>query len=238
MLPGSGVRERSPRFLVAIPAKVTVVDQASPGRHRVFTAVTANVSDGGMAVDLPEALPPWAPVSIQVETGDGTFEIEAVVLWHEELSVRRAGGAIRHGFLLAQIPPVARQGWEGLLRGLGHVRPSTREHTRFPLEARVVCQVLGRSGPPLTGRTENISRGGLGLLLSERLHVGTGLEVEVLTRREPLRMGGRVIWSAPLPVGRENPLYPHGVTREAGDWPHDFVLDLYLQEAQWKRGLD
>lgn len=238
MVPGPGVRERPPRFLVALPAKVTVVDQVGPGDHRVFTAVTANVSDGGMALDLPEALAPWSPVEVQVETGEGTVVLEAVVLWHEDLGRRRGDAGVRHGFLLSQIPPAARRGWEALLRGLGHLRPSTRGNTRFPLEARAVCQVMGRAGPPLEGRTENMSRGGLGLLLPERLPAGTGIEVEVLTRQEPLRMGGRVIWSSPLPVGTRGLAYRHGVVREAGDWPHDFVLDLYLQEAQLRRGLD
>lgn len=237
MVHGPEDRERPPRFLVALPAKVTVVDQAGPGNHRAFTAVTANVSDGGIALDLPQALAPWSPVEVQVETGEGTVVLEAVVLWHEDLARRRGGAGIRHGFLLSQIPPAARRGWEALLRGLGHLRPSTRENTRFPLEVRAVCQVLGRAGPPLTGRTENISRGGLGLLLPERLPAGTGVEVEVLTRKEPLRMGGRVIWSSPVAV-RTGLAYRHGVVREAGDWPHDFVLDLYLQEAQLRRGLE
>jgi hypothetical protein len=238
MVHGPEDRERPPRFLVALPAKVTVVDRAGPGDDRVFTAVTANVSDGGMALDLPEALPPWIPVEVQVETPEGIIALEAVVLWHEGLEGRREGVGVRHGFLLSQIPPPARQGWEALLRGVGHLMPSTRENTRFPLGARAVCQVLGRAGPPLEGRTENISRGGLGLLLPERLTAGTGVEVEVLTRQEPLHMGGRVIWSSPLPVGTKVLAYRHGVVREAGDWPHDFVLDLYLQEAQWRRGLD
>lgn len=237
MVPGSGVRERPPRFLVALPAKVTVVDQAAPGDQRVYTAVTANMSDGGIALDLPEALPPWTPVEVQVEAGEGTVALEAVVLWHEDLGRRRGGAGVRHGFLLSQISPAARQGWDALLRGLGHLRPSTRENTRFPLEVRVVCQVLGRPGPLLDGRTENISRGGMGLLLPERLPAGTGVEVEVLTRGKPLRMGGRVIWSSPVAV-RTGLEYRHGVVREAGDWPHDFVLDLYLQEAQWRRGPD
>lgn len=238
MVTAPGFRERPPRFLVALPAKVTVVDQAAPGHQRAFTAVTANVSDGGMALDLPEALPPWSPVEVHVEAGEGTFGIEAIVLWHEDLAQRRGGAGIRHGLLLSQIPPTARRHWDALLRGLGHLRPSTRGNTRFPLDAVAVCQVLGRPEPPLDGRSENISRGGLGLLLPERLPAGTGLEVEVLTRRERLRMGGRVIWSSPLPVGAGDPAYRHGVVREAGDWPHDFVLDLYLQEAQWRRGAD
>lgn len=237
MVPEAGVRERAPRFLVDLPAKVTVVDQAVPGSHRVLTAVTTNVSDGGMALDLEEALLPWTAVEVQVETPEGTLGLEAIVLWHEDLSRRRAGSGIRHGLMLAQIPQAARQGWDGLLKGLGHVRPSTRQHTRFPLDARAVCELEGRGRPPLEGRAENISRGGLGLLLPERLPVGSGLDVEVLTRGEHLRMAGRVIWSSPLPVQTGGPAFRHGVEREGGDWPHDFVLGLYLQEAQWRRGL-
>lgn len=236
MAPAIGVRERPPRFVVALPANVTVVDHAVPGTRRVLTAVTANVSDGGMALDLPEALPPWTPVEIQVEMGQGVVGLEAVVLWHEDPSLRRGGSGIRHGLVVSEVPPGARQGWDELLRGLGHVRPSTRHRTRFPLDARAVCEVQGRKGAPLEGRTENISRGGLGLLLPERLPAGTGMEVEVPTRGELLRMAGLVIWSSPLPTGTGRPTFRHGVEREAGDWPHEFVLELYLREEQWRRG--
>ncbi|MCI0370115.1 MAG: PilZ domain-containing protein [candidate division NC10 bacterium] len=237
MAPEGGVREPSPRFLVALPAKVTVADHPVPGAHRVFTAVTANISDGGMALDLQEALPPWTPVEVQVEAAGGTVVLEAVVLWHEDLSRLRGSSGIRHGFMLSQIPPGARQGWDGLLKGLGHVTPSTRRHTRFPLDARAVCALEGRGGAHLEGRVENVSCGGLGLLLPERLPAGTGLELEVLTRGEHLRMAGRVVWSSPLPVRTGGPAFRHGVEREAGDWPHDFVLDMYLQEGQWRVGL-
>lgn len=236
MAPGTGVRERPPRFLVALPAKVMVVDQAVPGSHRVLTAATANVSEGGMALDLQEALPPWTPVEVQVERPEGTVALEAIVLWHEDLSSRRGTSGVRHGLMLSHLPQGARQGWDVLLKGLGHVGPPTRQRTRFPLEARAVCEVQGRGGQPLEGRAENISRGGLGLLLPERLPVGAGLEVEVLTRGEHLRMAGRVIWSSPLSVRTAGPAFRHGVEREGGDWPHDFVLELYLQEAQWRRG--
>jgi len=57
-----------------------------------------------------------------------------------------------------------------------------------------------------------------------------------MTRGQHLRMAGRVIWSSPLPVRTGGPAFRHGVEREGGDWPHDFVLELYLQEVQWRRG--
>ncbi|MGH7361502.1 MAG: PilZ domain-containing protein, partial [Candidatus Methylomirabilales bacterium] len=230
MGPEAEVREPSPRFLVALPAKVTVADHAVPGARRVFTAVTANISDGGMALDLQEALAPWTPVDVQVEAAGETLMLEAIVLWHENPSHPRGSSTIRHGLMLSQVPPGARQGLEGLLKGLGHLTPSTRRHIRFPVDARVVCGLEGGGGPPMEGRVENIGCGGLGLLLPERLPAGTGLEVEVLTRGEHLRMAGRVVWSSPLPVRTGGPAFRHGVEREAGDWPHDFVLDLYLRE--------
>lgn len=123
MAPGTGVRERPPRFLVALPAKVMVVDQAVPGSHRVLTAATANVSEGGMALDLQEALPPWTPVEVQVERPEGTVALEAIVLWHEDLSSRRGTSGVRHGLMLSHLPQGARQGWDVLLKGLGHVGP-------------------------------------------------------------------------------------------------------------------
>ncbi|MGH7363256.1 MAG: PilZ domain-containing protein, partial [Candidatus Methylomirabilales bacterium] len=70
---------------MVLPANVMVVDQAVPGSHRALTAVTANISEGGMALDLQEALPPWTPVEVQVERPEGTVAFEAIVLWHEDL---------------------------------------------------------------------------------------------------------------------------------------------------------
>jgi len=159
MAPGTGVRERLPRFLVVLPSKVMVVDQAVPGSHRVLTAVTANVSEGGMALDLQEALPPWTPVEVQVERPEGTVALEAIVLWHEDLSSRRGTSGVRHGLMLSHLPQGARQGWDVLLKGLGHVGPPTRQRTRFPLEARAVCEVQGRGGQPLEGRARTLAVG-------------------------------------------------------------------------------
>src|SRR3972149_3030765 len=123
MAPGTGVRERPPRFLVVLPSKVMVVDQAVPGSHRVLTAVTANVSEGGMALDLQEALPPWTPVEVQVERPEGTVALEAIVLWHEDLSSRRGTSGVRHGLMLSHLPQGARQGGMFFSRGSGTSGP-------------------------------------------------------------------------------------------------------------------
>ena len=83
------------RFGVSLPVRCTRLTGRSP---RAWPGRTANVSGGGLAVDLPIRLPPHTHVAIQIRTGVGPLRMEADVLW-----TRRVAGkddVTRHGLCL------------------------------------------------------------------------------------------------------------------------------------------
>jgi hypothetical protein len=83
------------RFGVSLPARCTRLTGRAP---RAWRGRTANVSGGGLAVDLPIRLPPHTRVAIEIRTGVGLLRMEADVQW-----TRRVAGkdnVTRHGLCL------------------------------------------------------------------------------------------------------------------------------------------
>ncbi len=72
-----------------------------------------------------------------------------------------------------------------------------REHPRYAHEAAITLHTPGRS---ITGRTCNVSRGGLCALLAEQIAVGTDIEIDLQLvfdgdlQSEPLRVPARIVW--------------------------------------------
>ena len=72
-----------------------------------------------------------------------------------------------------------------------------REHPRYALDATVTFYAPDRA---VTGRTRNVSRGGLCATLTEELAVGATIEVDLQLvfagqqRSEPLRLAARITW--------------------------------------------
>lgn len=84
------------RFGVSIPVRCTPLIGRAP---RTWRGRTANVSGGGLAVDLPARLRPHTRLSVEIRTGIGSLRIEADVQW-----TRRVAGTeriTRHGLCLA-----------------------------------------------------------------------------------------------------------------------------------------
>jgi len=81
---------------MSLPVRVTRVGGGSP---RDWRGRTANLSGGGLAVELPTRLPPRTRVAIEVRTAIGPLRMEADVLWTQ----RVPGGdrLTRHGLCLA-----------------------------------------------------------------------------------------------------------------------------------------
>ncbi len=84
------------RFAVRLPVRCARVTGRGPGPVR---GRTANVSGGGLAVELPARLPPGTRVAIEIRTGIGPLRMETDVVW-----TRRVVGqdrVTRHGLCLA-----------------------------------------------------------------------------------------------------------------------------------------
>lgn len=76
-----------------------------------------------------------------------------------------------------------------------------REYPRYAHEAAVTLYAPGQE---VTGRTRNMSRGGLSATLLPAIPVGTDVEIDVQLvfhddrHSEPLRLPGRVVWCTPI----------------------------------------
>jgi len=93
---GSSADRHHSRFGVILPVRCTLVTRRV---SRTWRGHTANVSGGGLAVDLPARVPPRTRVTIEIRTGIGPLRMEADVRW-----TRRVAGRVdvtRHGLCLA-----------------------------------------------------------------------------------------------------------------------------------------
>src|ERR1044071_6245867 len=72
-----------------------------------------------------------------------------------------------------------------------------REHPRYAHEAAITFYALDRS---ISGRSRNVSRGGLCAELAEELPVGASIELDLQLvfqdnrQSEPLRLPARIVW--------------------------------------------
>lgn len=84
------------RFGVSLPVRCTRLTGRVPCAWR---GRTANLSGGGLAVDLPTRLPPRTRVAIEIRTGIGPMRMEADILWTRRVPGKE--GVTRHGLCLA-----------------------------------------------------------------------------------------------------------------------------------------
>jgi len=81
-----------------------------------------------------------------------------------------------------------------------------REHPRYAHEAAIT---LNTPGHTISGRTCNVSRGGLCATLAEPLAVGTDIELDIQLvfeddlQSEPLRIPARIVWCTAVDDGHQ-----------------------------------
>lgn len=124
---------RHARFDVNLPVRCT---RTSAKATESWRGRTANVSRGGLAVELPRRLAPATTVAVEVRTGIGPLRVEAEVVWTRRMTGR--SGIVRHGLSFAHrsdlldLPVGALLGeW---LRGRAHVK--TRPLADIPDQRR------------------------------------------------------------------------------------------------------
>jgi hypothetical protein len=134
----SGDRHRS-RFGVSLPVRCTRLTGRVPC---AWLGRTANLSGGGLAVDLTTRLPPRTRVAIEIRTGIGPMRMEADVLWTRRVPGK--AGVTRHGLCLADRSEVMDLPIHALLgewlRGLARreAKEVRRKVTRAKVRARRV----------------------------------------------------------------------------------------------------
>lgn len=87
---------RYARFAIRLPVRCVRIS-ARPTRS--CRGRTTNVSRGGLALELPERLPPATKVAVEIRTGIGSMRMEADVVWTRRAAGRT--GPVRHGLCLA-----------------------------------------------------------------------------------------------------------------------------------------
>jgi hypothetical protein len=228
---GPAFRVRDPRFSLAVPVRITVHEAAGLPAPRRLEGVTANVSEGGVAVDLPERLEPWTPVSLRVEAEEGTVSLDGLVVWAAE---QAPAGAVRHGCIIVAMDPNQREVWRRLLKTFGFQRLYARHRPRFPLATPVRCSVEAVP-PALEGEAENVSESGLLVRLPLALAVGTAVQAALRLGDTLWERAARVIWVLGATAEDGRRIYRHGMEFTGDPLPQDVVLALY-RLAQGSRG--
>ena len=88
---------RHSRFAMNLPVRVMRV---TGGPAQAWRGHTANVSGGGLAIELATRFPPGSRVAIEVRTAIGPLRMEADVLWTQR--VPGGDNLTRHGLCLAE----------------------------------------------------------------------------------------------------------------------------------------
>lgn len=128
---------------------------------------TRNVSRKGLLLEAPQVVARGARAHLRLLTGTRIAYAEAVVIWTSEISPGRMG------FRFTKMTRADSLAWEELLAFQGG--PTPRASLRIPIDLEVTC--LLSPDTRLQGRIENLSDGGLLVLLPEAVPPRTRLSV-------------------------------------------------------------
>lgn len=216
-------QRRSPRYRIQLPLfhKAGTSASSSVGMGR-----TRNLSEGGACLESAEPLPPSTPLTLVLQTDQGGIRMEGKVVWTGQPGSE--SGGILHGLAFTQVGAEQHTALCDLLLSKGEMRQAG---VRLPLDISVTCQPKGQSGPPLQGRTGDLSRGGLSLRLPQPLPPGTTLEITLHTPSGPLTAEGEVVWVTPPEGQTPSQSVPHGLRFKALSWSTSLSLGLVLSES-------
>ncbi len=220
-MPKSLGRRRFPRFEIHIPFLYTVT---APISTPTGVGWTRSLSQGGATVELSERLRPRTPIQLRLRAPQGISEAEAEVIWS---GGAREGGGLVHGLVFTAIAPDHMQILQEASRPLVIMRHAG---LRLPLEVPITCRPKNSEGSQLHGRTGNVNRGGLFLLLPRLLPPGTPLEVTLHTSEHPLTVDGGVVWVEPPEIWTPGESIGHGFQFHAPNWSTLASLGLLLVE--------
>lgn len=215
-------KRRHPRYPVRLPVLYKVMDPV-PGRAGV--GWTRDLSEGGTCLELAERLEPMSTLNLVLRTDKGSVELEAEVVWVAESGP--AGHAVLHGVGFTHLEEWHRNALHDLLVHKGHTRV---EGLRLPLELPVLCRPVGMIDPVLQGRTGDVSRGGLLLLLPEVIPPGFALQISIQTTRGGVEAQGMIVWVGSAEKQAPDGLVRHGFKFTDISWPNQMTLGLLLAE--------
>lgn len=207
---------RHPRLALRMP--VLCESPAVAGYRTV--GVTQNVSLGGLLLEVPQLLAAGTPTNLLLLMGERNARAEGVVVWTAEDQPSRMG------LQFTTLIESDRLAWDQFLAFQGG--PTPRASVRIPIALEVTLRI-----PPdirVTGRVDNISDGGLLLVLSEGLSPQTQLTVAVppwLTL-PAVETEMEVLWTLDAP-GEQGVL--HGLRFSADDIGKElFLIGILLRQ--------
>jgi hypothetical protein len=215
-------RRRFPRFTIHLPL---IYAPQAPWPTSLGAGWTRSLSEGGATVELSGRLRPRTPLRLLLKTGQAPIEVEALVVWTGGRVPE--GGGLVHGLAFTEIGPDQVVALREMFPGPSIIRNAG---VRIPLDAPVTCHPRNPDGPPLQGRTGNVSRGGLFIRLPRLLSPGTAMEVTLHASREPVILHGSVVWVEPPEIWNPGESIGHGLRFTDLDWSTLFSLALLLVE--------
>jgi hypothetical protein len=194
----------------------------APALIRTGVGWTRDLSETGACVELAEALQPSMPLCIRLQTGRGSIEAEAQVVWTGEFHPGKGG--VLHGITFTYLAPTQLRALADLLLFKREMREAG---IRLPMDLHVTCLPKGLVGP-VQGRTGNLSSGGALLRLPQRLPARTELDVILHTSTGPVKAEGMVVWVGRPEGGIPGGLTPHGFRFKSLNWSSSLALGLLL----------
>jgi hypothetical protein len=217
-MPNNAEQRQLTRYLIQLPL---LLKPRGPAPGRTVVGWTLNLSEAGTCVELAEELLPPMPLQVRLQTIRGPIEVEGQVIWIEDPV---PGGGIPHGVTFTRIPPDQLQALRDLLRSKG----KQRQAIRLPVDLALTCQAKGPGTPPLTGRTGDMSRGGLLLCLPQVVSAGTELALTLRLPRGPLTVEGTIAWVEPPERRTPGGSIRHGLRFSGLSWSTSLSLGLFL----------
>ena len=212
---------RFPRYQVQLP----VLQKATPTADRVEVGWTRDLSQGGACLELPTRHSAPAPIWLQLQTDRGPIELGARVVWSGEPPAPGRGAV--HGVAFFGATEAQRLALHEMLAAR---RQASESGVRLLLDLPVTCHPEDEPESPLRGRTVDLSRGGVLLLLDRPLASGTWVEVVLHTPRGPLTAEGVVAWADLPGEDRAEAPIQHGLRLTSLSWSTPLVLGLVLAD--------
>jgi hypothetical protein len=212
---------RFPRYQIRLP----VLQKTAPTANRVEVGWTRDLSEGGACLELPTRLPSPSRIWLRLQADRGPIELEARVAWSGEPPAPGRGAV--HGVAFLGTTGTQRLALHEMLAARGQASESG---VRLLLDLPVTCRPGSEPESPLRGRTVELSRGGVLLLLDRPLPSGTSMEVRLHTPRGSLSAEGVVIWAGLPGEGCGSAPVQHGLRLTSLGWSTPLVLGLVLAD--------
>ncbi len=217
---------RYPRY--EIETEVVYSPEGPPGAQAAQKGkgvCARNLSQGGLLLQAREHLPVGARLTLFLIRGkQEAIELHGQVVWTEEAPEQ---GVFQHGVQILRMEPSQELAWKAFLDEAS--REVGRRPLRFDIDLPLTCR-RRETGEAVGGRAVavNVSRGGLLVLLSVPVSIGTVLCLEVRTATQSLKTDARVVRQE---EPRPDKLIPHGLAfldaQEGSQWlPELFLLGI------------